>query len=478
MKHLPLKLLLAGVLAVGATSVKAQVVIGSNFTGTNINLNLVIPPDTDGAVGINHYVELVNGRFQVYNKSTGVAVQSKGLNQFWSDGGVAVSSTFDPRIVYDQNSGRWFAAAADNQESSSSNFLVAVSTTSDPTGAWKAFSIKADTPGTDWADFPTLGLDRDGVYLSANMFKVSDNSFDAIKIISIPKADLTAVTPTIANGTSFNGLNPAVVGFAVQPIVDFGPSKGRAPLLAVSDLNFTQLNRTNILGASAAGATLSGTTNIAVSTMSFPPNAAQPDGTSNLDTGDNRLGSSVVEQGNSLWAAQAVSSGAHSAIRWYQINETTNAVIQSGTISSSQFDYFYPSINVNSFGEVVVGFSRSGLDPTTGFASSYAVAGTTTGGVTTFGSPILLKAGVANYHFNDGGGTNRWGDYSATTLDPNDPHSFWTIQEWASASNQWSTQITQLTFTSASVPEPGAIALLGAGAICLSGLVLRRRRAA
>jgi hypothetical protein len=476
MKSLPLKLLFAGVLAVGANSVKAQVVIGQNFTGTNINLTFQIPPDTDGAVGLNHYVELVNGRFQVYNKANGVAVQSKGLNQFWSDAGVATGSSFDPRIIYDHNSGRWFAAAADNGESSSSNFLVAVSTTSDPTGAWKAFAIKADATNTDWADFPTLGLDRDGVYISANMFAVSNNNFDAIKIISIPKADLTAAVPTIANRTTFNGLNPATVGFAVQPIVDFGPSKGRAPLLAVSDLNFTQLNRTNILGAGAAGATLSGTTNIAVSTMSFPPNAAQPDGTSNLDTGDNRISASVVEQGTSLWAVQPVAFGGRSAVRWYQIDEPTNTVLQSGTISDSQFDYYYPSINVNSFGEVIVGFSRSGLNPTTGFASSVAVAGTTTGGVTTFGSPILLKSGVANYHFTDGSGTNRWGDYSATTLDPNDPHSFWTIQEWASANNQWSTQITQLTFTTQSVPEPGSLALLGAGVVCLSGFALRRRR--
>lgn len=50
-------------------------------------------------------------------------------------------------------------------------------------------------------------------------------------------------------------------------------------------------------------------------------------------------------------------------------------------------------------------------------------------------------------------GRNRWGDYSATALDPRDGQRFWTIQQWASAPDIWSTQLTEIRL----VPAPTAI---------------------
>ena len=76
--------------------------------------------------------------------------------------------------------------------------------------------------------------------------------------------------------------------------------------------------------------------------------------------------------------------------------------------------------------------------------TSYAVLGRTLSGITTFGRPVLLKAGVAGYFEDFGAGRNRWGDYSATVADPADPFVFWTFQEFVSSEDVWSTQITQL----------------------------------
>src|SRR5205807_2404123 len=101
-----------------------------------------IPPDTMGAIGPNHIVELINGRFRVFDRSgNAIGGATSSLNTFWTNAGVATASSFDPRILYDSANDRWFAASADNGGLATSRFLVAVSNTNNPTGAWSGFTI-------------------------------------------------------------------------------------------------------------------------------------------------------------------------------------------------------------------------------------------------------------------------------------------------------------------------------------------------
>jgi hypothetical protein len=90
---------------------------------------------------------------------------------------------------------------------------------------------------------------------------------------------------------------------------------------------------------------------------------------------------------------------------------------------------------------VVIGCNGSSFST---FVSAYAVVGETVGGVTSFGNLILLQSGTASYQNTDSSGTSRWGDYSATSVDPTDPTHFWTIQMYASGPSTWSTQISEL----------------------------------
>jgi hypothetical protein len=100
---------------------------------------------------------------------------------------------------------------------------------------------------------------------------------------------------------------------------------------------------------------------------------------------------------------------------------------------------------------VVICYNSSGLET---FIGSYASVGQTVGGATTFGSPLLLRAGLTSYHGDDedptgeiGNPVSRWGDYSTTSVDPSDPNRFWTIQMYPSDVDVWSTQITELVTT-------------------------------
>jgi len=426
----------------------SRVNVGLNFTGTTYGDSGFFPPDTMGSVGPNHIVELINGRYAVYDKADGAPLFASTLDAFWTVAGATFTGvTFDPRIVYDLASQRWFATAVDNLgEGDANNFLVAVSVSSNPLDGWNGFAVDSDTDNAQWADFPTLGLDADGVYIAANMFPVADGAF-ALNILSIPKADLLLATPTVANATLLEDVN-AAFNLTIQPAVDFGASDGRAALLSADT---TQLHRANILGGGTNTATLSNVVNITTaSTNNNPPSADQPGPKANIHTGDNRFQANVFEVGDSLWAVHNVTDPVtgNAAIRWYEIDETSNTILQTGLISDLLLDFHRPSIAANAFGDVVIGFSASGESQ---FVSSYAVVGTTTNGITTFGQPTLLKEGVSDYQQLDGSGRNRWGDYSATVIDPNDPFTFWTFQEIVTSTDSWGIQITQIQIDSGAV---------------------------
>ena len=430
-----------------------QVQLGQNFTASTLfsDSNLV-PPDSNGAVGPNHFVEFINGRFSVYDKASGSLVQTMTDTAFWTGIGVNLTGlgVSDPRVIYDPLSGRWFASQIDLNTANPVNnrFLLAVSASADPTGQWNSVAFQAD-PAGNFADFPRLGLDAKGVYLTGNMFN-RRGTFVGVLITSIPKADLLLSTPTATNRTTSGVLSETSLGFAPQPVVNFSPTNDAENVLAVptdgtamSGGNFipqTSLLTFQVLGADTPSATFSASTHIPVPSYLVNLNPPQPDGQITLDNGDARIGSYVFQVGDSIYATHGVQVGPRSAVRWYRLSATNHVLLESGTISDTDLHLFYPSIAASTNGLVVIGFN--GCSSNT-FVSSYAVAGETINGTTVFGDKVLLQAGLGNYE-QPANGDNRWGDYSTTTVDADNPNHFWTIQEYASAGNTWSTQVTEL----------------------------------
>jgi hypothetical protein len=419
--------------------------VGLNFTGSTLLVDSgFIPPDTMGAVGPNHIVELINGRYSVYRKNDGARIQTSSLDQFWRDAGVSfVGFTFDPRVLFDSFSQRWFAASVDNA-SGDNNFLIAVSKSSHPTAGWNGFAIDSDSSNLRWADYPTLGFNKDGVYLSANMFPIPGRGADLrTTIVAIPKDDLVAATPTVANVTFFENNSPNDTGSSVQPVVDLDNTGLPAALLSspLNTFSFPFFQRSRI-----SGNITSPTLDISDGTISVSPlfgrfSAEQPGPKPNLEILNGSIfHANVVKQNGAFWGVHTVSHEGRAAMRWFQIDADTKTLLQEGLVADSELEFYYGSLAVNKFNDIVIGFSGSGESQ---FVSAYASLGRTVGGVTTFGKPLLLKAGVADY-LRDASGRNRWGDYSATVVDPTNPLIFWTFQEFVSAEDIWSTQITQL----------------------------------
>jgi hypothetical protein len=428
-------LVIAALALTAAAAAPAELRIGTSFAASTFGIDSdIFPPDTNGAVGRKHIVELLNGHYAAYRKGNGSRVASASMSQFWNDAGVAPRGfVVDPRVLYDPAADRWYASATSlNSGNGPDELLLAVSRDEDPTRGWVGFSVDFAGPVGNFVDFPMLGMSAEGVFVSTNG-----------SVLVVPKADLLAAQPTLSRASLLQSsalLTPG--GTKVQAVVNLDNSAA-ALLLGTWDVEGSTLRLWRISGTITAPVLDPDQPFVALAphTLVGPQGALQPESGIGINTSSPFLASSIVLRNGRLWGVQTVDFQGRAALRWFSIDAATQAPVQEGLISDASHDLYMGSIAVDACNDVVIGFNRSGTDQ---FVSAYAVAGTTERDVTTFGEPVLLRAGVARYESTGGAPTARWGDYSTTVADPQHSRTFWTFQEWPSAQDVWSTQVTEL----------------------------------
>jgi hypothetical protein len=184
----------------------------------------------------------------------------------------------------------------------------------------------------------------------------------------------------------------------------------------------------------------------------IPPNAPQTGGEP-LDTIDARFQnvSTQVTIGsrNALFNVHCVKLGAYAANRFYEFNVTnpTNPFIrQMGVYYATPTSYdFNPHIAANASGDCFTVWSAT--DPAASknamvrFGGRRAAANLNTMGVNA--TPLFTSQ--AYYDDQQGETYNRWGDYSAVSIDPNNSLQAWltneTILGTSSPSTKWGTRI-------------------------------------
>jgi len=381
------------------------------------------PPDPTGAVGPNHFVETVNRNFAVYSKSNGAQLQNINIGSFLP------GSSGDPRVVFDPNSQRWIVLVTDF--SSGSNIYLAVSLTNNPMGSWfkTSFFTAQGSDAGKWPDYPTLGVDANGIYTSAYM--VGGNN--RMTIFAIDKAPLISASPSLGTVTAFRELPWEG---AIQPVLTYG-NPGGEYLVSRNSSTAIRLRRIN---PPLTAPTLSELGTIAIASHSSPPDANSQGSSTPLDTVGDRLMMSVYRDG-SLWTTHTVGVDGVASCRWYQIDPVAESVIQYGTVHNPNIHFFFPSIMVNRYGHVAMGFTGSNGNM---YASAYYTGRRSSDPPGNMAEPIQYKAGLAAQNNIDQYGRNRWGDYSYTSLDPTDEVRIWTVQEYAHSNNIWGTWVAVL----------------------------------
>jgi hypothetical protein len=444
------------------------------------------PPDPNGDVGPTYYIQTVNTSIGIFRKSDGARVSAFSFDTLMSQGNFGNAcdnhNSGDPVVVWDSAADRWiisdFAFVLDSRGNPVAPYFqcFAVSRSGDPVGGgWNFYALQT----TDFfPDYPKLGVWPDGLYLTANLFQ--GNTFKNVRVWALNKAQMEAGVaasavvfnlPAIVKGvTVFTGI-PSTYHAATGT-----PPAGRPNLIAsIWSAKLARIWKFHVDWNNSANSTLTGPFNVTLASWGVAPTSVPAKNGNALDSLRERLmvqnqytNRSGVE---SLWLAHSVANPLNTALtspRWYQLNVTGGTVVTSGPMQQSTWApdsavaRWMPSLAVDKDGNMAIGYSASSstLFPAIRYAGRLATDPANTLGQT----ETSLIEGTASQccTFADGSANNRWGDYSAMTIDP-DGCTFWyTTEYYASpqpttlAGDNWQTRIGSFKFASCT-PNPATL---------------------
>jgi hypothetical protein len=422
--------------------------VGQGFTGPAgiFSVNSA-PPDTNGAVGSSHYVQIVNESFAVFTKSGTPVYGPVPTNTLWSGfgGGCQNNDDGDATVVYDRLANRW---VFQQFSVSTTPYLecVAVSTSGDPTGTYYRYSFQYSA----FPDYPKLGVWPDAYYVTINRFQ-SGASFLGPEMCAWDRAKMLAGQPATQQcftlGTSDGGLLPADLDGSSPP-----PAGAPNPMVEFGT-NSLLLWRFHVDWTTPANSTFTGPTTLPVA--AFTPACGggacipQSGTTQKLDSLGDRLMYRLAYRNfgdhQSLVVNHSIAAGGSVGVRWYELRDPngTPSVYQQGTYAPDATYRWMGSAAMDGSGDIALGFSTSSSTARPGVHYTARLA-TDPLGVMGQGEGAIIDGTGSQT-----GGLNRWGDYSSLNVDPTDDCTFWFTSEYltASGSFNWHTRIGTFKLT-------------------------------
>ena len=465
-----------------------------------------LPPDSNGDVGPNHYVNAVNSSIKIFDKAGNPlnGVNGTTFNSFFAALGPATpcglsQNKGDPFVLYDHLADRWvvtdFAFPGGLPGVGPFYECIGVSQSPDPVaGPWVLYAIQHDPSNITWiGDYPKMAMWNTGgspaqnaYYLTVNLFDGPTLAFEGVRVFALDRASMLA--GGAANAIAFN-IPPAGLGdsYSLVPAgfrtgaappagrdeflisVD-SPASGGVTLTQVHGWKFhvdfgTPANSTLGIGVNHtpnANVTVAGFVDAFTTTTILVP---QNGTTQKLDTLGDKIMTPLVYQNRSgvesLWASQTVIlnyPAGPTAVRWYQFDVTggnfpaTPLQQQSWTNGNDGLWRWMPSIAADQNGNMAIGYSTSSAtqEPSIRYAGRMPTDALNDLGQ---GEAVMIAGGGHQTH-----SSGRWGDYSMLSIDPSDSVSFWHVGEYypVTASASWFTRIGKFQFPAAPTPTPTA----------------------
>lgn len=420
-----------------------------------------IPPDTDGAVGLNHYLQVVNMNMQVFDKQTGASLFGPApINALWSGfgGPCDESNDGDPIVLYDRPADRWLVSQFANVRTSGPYYeCIAVSATPDPTGAYHRYAFQYSD--TLLNDYPKLGVWPDGYYMAANQF--GDVYFGASGVVVYERDRMLA--GQLARQVYFDAgaVDPAFTGLLPADWDGYTAPPAGAPGLfaAIADDTWEwpadqlQIWTLHVDWTDPDRSTfgVNGQPDWTLPTAPFNSNLCdynldclpQPDTSAGLDALSDRLMFRLAYRNFGAYESLVVNhtvnvdGAGHAGVRWYELRRSGAnwSIDQQGAFAPDAANRWMGSLAQDAEGNLALGYTAASQALYPSIRYTGRLAGDPAG-VMTLGEATVVAGGGSQIN-------SRWGDYSAMTVDPVDDCTFWYTNEYyaATASRAWRTRI-------------------------------------
>lgn len=440
----------------GSNSAAAQ--ISTNWDGVN-NIDGFLPPDTQGDVGLNHYVQVVNSSFQIWDKNGNSLYGPFALGTIWQDFPGPWETSLndgDPVVLYDQAADRWLISefSLPNYPKGPYFELIAISTTPDPTGSWYRYAYEY----TDMPDYPKFGIWPDGYYMASNNFfrgafwnGAGASCFEREEmLIGNPNARLVYIkVKDVPNGIEAENMLPSDWDGTIAPPLgtpnyftyfNDGSTNDNLRLWEFSvDWNnpsnstFTLANTFN--------------TNLFNSNVDGIP---QPNTSQKLDALADRLMYRLQYRnlGNyeAMVTSHTVTTGNRAAVKWYELRNNGSGwnLFQEGTYAPDNSHRWMSSIALDANGNIALGYSVADTSTYPSIRFTGRLKDDPVGQMTITEQEIITGGGSQTHS------SGRWGDYSMMSIDPADDLTFWYTQEYlaSTGSAPWRTRIASFSLDS------------------------------
>ena len=427
----------------------------ADFDGVH-SLDGVAPPDTQGDVSPNYYMQCVNSHTAIYDKNGNTVKAPFPTSDFWIGTAYHNRNDGDAVILWDESAQRWLVTQFYTPSAGNKYLLIAVSQTSDPTGSYYQYAFSY----TYMPDYPKWGIWPDAYYVGANAFQnrvykgAYVSAFERDKLLA---GNANARVVTFGPNINLHSIFPAdtdvfpPVGTPCPFVFDKASYTSQNNKAYIYDFHVDWNNTNN------STFTHKNTLTVANYGLFSRDRAQVPQkGVSQrLDLLHSRIMYRPYYRHfaghESLVVTRTVKDGNVAAIRWYEFRKSGSNwyVYQQGTYNPGDGLWrWMPSIAMNADGDIALGYSVSSSNKYPSIRGVARHAGDPLGTMTSAEKEFFTGA-------HSQSNISRWGDYSMVSIDPSDNKTFWFTTEYT-GSWSWRTRITHFKLPASAGSAPVA----------------------